>query len=363
MRHLRSHPWSLYDFPSPRMLKPPPDTISIAFVQGMLSGVPGPTASWLTDAGIAPQLVNEPAARVTSEQYVALFSLVMQRRDDEFLGLLSRPLRRGTFALLVRSTLGVPSLSEALRRLSATFRLLQDDLEFARVVEGDLVGLRLVFRDPARARHTFLHELLLRVFWRLIAWLHGARLRPMRFDFAFATPAHAAEYVRVFPGRVQFEQAYSTVWFDAASLSAPMLRDAKAMRAFLAQAPRIVIIPQSRDNATAARVRAHLQQLHPAWPDLPCVALALHLSASTLQRKLAAEGTSFQALKDQLRLDIAIVSLSTSTVSLAALAQQLGFADGPAFQRAFKAWTGSPPGTYRRSGPPALGADGPSHER
>jgi AraC-like DNA-binding protein len=330
------------------MLKPP-DTISIAFVQGMLSGVNGPAAPWLADSGIAPELLDEPAARVTSEQYVTLFSLLMDRCDDEFLGLLSRPLRRGTFALLARSTLGVPTLADALRRLNATFRLLQDDLEFARVSDGHLVGLRLVFRESNRARHTFLHELLLRVFWRLIVWLHGGRLRPARFDFAFATPAHAAEYVRVFPGRVQFEQAYSTVWFDAASLRAPMLRDAKAMQAFLAQAPRIVIIPQAGDNAVSARVRAHLQQVHPAWPDLPTVASELHQSGSTMQRKLAAEGTSFQALKDQLRRDIAIVNLSTSAISVATLAQQLGFADGPAFQRAFKAWTGSPPGTYRRS--------------
>jgi AraC-like DNA-binding protein len=340
------------------MLKPL-DTISIAFVQGMLCGVSGPAAPWLIDSGIAPELLDEPAARVTSEQYVTLFSLLMDRRDDEFLGLLSRPLRRGTFALLARSTLGVPTLSEGLRRLSATFRLLQDDLELERVSDGKLVGLRLVFGDGDRARHTFLHELLLRVFWRLIVWLHGGRLRPARFDFAFTTPVHAAEYVRVFPGQVQFEQPYSTVWFDAASLSVPMLRDAKAMRAFLAQAPRIVIIPHSRENAVSARVRAYLQQLHPAWPDLASVANELHLSGSTLQRKLAAEGTSFQALKDQLRRDIAIVNLSTSTVSLATLAQQLGFADGPAFQRAFKAWTGSPPGTYRRSWPPALGAGKP----
>jgi AraC-like DNA-binding protein len=65
---------------------------------------------------------------------------------------------------------------------------------------------------------------------------------------------------------------------------------------------------------------------------------------------LAANGTSFQALKDQLRRDLAIVRLSTSTVPLAGLAEALGFADSAAFQRAFKSWTGSAPGAYRRGG-------------
>ena len=100
----------------------------------------------------------------------------------------------------------------------------------------------------------------------------------------------------------------------------------------------------------SARVRSHLQQAQPAWPDLAATADALHMAASTLQRRLATDGTSFQALKDELRRDLAIVRLNTSTVPLAALAYELGFADSAAFQRAFKHWTGSAPGAYRRDG-------------
>ena len=61
-------------------------------------------------------------------------------------------------------------------------------------------------------------------------------------------------------------------------------------------------------------------------------------------------GASFQSLKDELRRDLAILHLHTSATPLSKLADALGFADSAAFQRAFKGWTGSAPGVYRRGG-------------
>jgi len=84
-----------------------------------------------------------------------------------------------------------------------------------------------------------------------------------------------------------------------------------------------------------------------SWPDLRATAQQLHLSVSTVQRRLAAENTSFQRLKDELRRDLAIVQLTHGDASLTAIASRLGFTDCTAFQRAFKSWTGSSPGAYR----------------
>jgi AraC-like DNA-binding protein len=127
-------------------------------------------------------------------------------------------------------------------------------------------------------------------------------------------------------------------------------RDKAAVKAYLADARSNVILPPRDGDLISARVRHHLQHAQPEWPDLAATAEALHMAASTLQKRLAADGTSFQALKDALRRDLAIVRLHTSAVPLVALADELGFADSAAFQRAFKHWTGSAPGAYRRGG-------------
>jgi AraC-like DNA-binding protein len=336
-----------------RVMQRPPVTIPIAFVHGMLSGVRArglATDSFAVDAGIAPELLELPGARVGAAQYVALFRLLTSRLDDEMLGFLSRPLRRGSFALIARSALGAPTLAAATRRMARTLVLLQDDLALETVREGALAGWGIRFTDPSIPQPTFLHELLLRALWRLLAWLAGGQLPAARFDFAFASPPYTSGYARIFTAPLQFERPQSALWFEAGQLQRPVRRDEAALRAFLADAQAQIIVPRRGDREVGARVRSHLLQTRPQWPDLATTADAVHMSTATLKRRLAHEGTTFQALKDELRRDMAIQRLNTSTVPLATVAFELGFADAAAFQRAFKCWTGSAPGIYRRQG-------------
>lgn len=336
-----------------RPAAPSPATVPIAFVNGMLAGVSArgeDVAVYLQDAGIAPPLLRQPAARITATQYAALFRSLTERRDDDFMGFLSRPLRRGSLALMARAAISARTLDVAMRRAAHTLGLLQDDVRLEAVAEGAMAGWSLRLTDPAVPRPNFLHELLLRVFWRLLAWLAGGRLPASRFDFAFPIPPYAGGYGAIFPALLRFGCERSAFWFDAAQLRNPVRRDERALQAFLANAQENVIVPRRGGDAISARVRAHLQQTQPEWPGLAACAQALHLSAATLQRHLAQDGTTFQALKDELRRDLAIHRLNTSPVPLSVLAGELGFADSASFQRAFKSWTGSAPGPYRRAG-------------
>lgn len=328
-----------------------PVTISIAFVQTLLSGVrarPDFVNALLADAGIPEDLLEQPQARVTVEQYTELYRLLTERLDDEFVGWLSRPFKRGSFALLARSALGARNMEEAIQRIAHTFRLLQDDVELELVNDRTLAGLALHFTDPRMPRSPNFHEYLLRVMRMLLTWLAGGRWKITRFDFVFATPPYAGVYGKIFPAPLHFEQPRSAFWFDSALLRGPVRLDEPTLGSYLADFHASVVIPKLRMDDTVAIVRRHLLQTIPAWPDLEAMADALHMSTSTLHRRLAKEGTTFQSLKDKLRRDLAIVRLNTSHASLAEVAEELGFADLTSFQRAFKAWTGSRPGSYRR---------------
>lgn len=329
----------------------PTFNISIAFVQGMLSGIqPRGEAvdRFLKGAGIAPELLREANARVTAEQYVALLKLLIDERNDEALGFLVRPLRRGSFALIAREGLGALTLDVAIRRMARAFMLLQEDLVFKLVRRDDAAGIELRLNDVTKPYPEFLDVLIMRVSWRLLAWLVDARLPPIGFDFACARPAHAEGYPKIFSGRIRFDCEHTAVWFDSSQLARKIRRDEAALRTFLSVSHANVIVPRREQGVTHA-VRSHLLQMLPQWADLSSVSAALCMSASTLQRRLSTESASFQSIKDELRRDIAIARLNTSTTPLAVLADELGFTDSATFQRAFKRWTGSAPGVYRNS--------------
>lgn len=326
-------------------------TVGIEFALNLLSGlrrrgIDG--SELLLEAGIAPQALEQPGARIPTFQLATLLTTLIERYDDEVLGMLSRPSKRGSFALQVRAAIAAPTLEQAIRHVAHVFRLLHDDLSLVLVQESpQLAGVRLEFHAPETAANPNLHELVLRVYWRLFAWLVGGQLPVVRFDFAYPRPAYADGYGPIFPAPWRFEADHTALWFQAERLQLPICRDEQALRTFVAEAPVQVILPR-RDAGTGGRVRAHLQRTQPLWPDLERTAEALHISPSTLQRRLAAEGSSFQAIKDQLRREVAIYRLHTSDVPLSKLAVELGFSDTAAFQRAFKGWTGMAAGGYRR---------------
>ena len=75
------------------------------------------------------------------------------------------------------------------------------------------------------------------------------------------------------------------------------------------------------------------------------IADAMKTSRRTLTRRLATEGTTYQALLDEVRTAIATRELAAGS-SVQRIAERLGFADTSSFTRAFRRWTGHAPSAH-----------------
>lgn len=300
------------------------------------------------DAGIDPALLDQPSARVTGDQYAALMYRLMEHLQDEGLAFFSRKLGPGTFAMLARNTLGSTSVRQALSRVCRALSLMLDDFALDCIQDGDITGLRMVPLVSLPPHREFAYEILLVALQRLLDWLRMGGLKVILVEFSFAEPSEPMDHRRVFGCDVLFDQARTIMWFEGASLAAPMRRDSREMREFLSDAARNILYPLARYRSCNGKVREFLRKSRPRWPGLADTAAALNLSPSTLQRRLADESYTFQSVKDEVRRDLAIDLLNSTSRSLDAIAAELGFSDGATFQRAFKEWTGTPAGVYRK---------------
>lgn len=344
---IRSHP----------PLTPPVHGATVAggFVRGMLSGLlarnidPAPV---LQIAGIPAAAINDPATRVPLASYAALYKTVATHLDDEAFGLFAQALRPGAFEFLCRGMIGSPSLGDALARCGRYLAVVLPDIGLAVEREGANAVLRLFERRPIGLhrddpRRVFAFEWLLRLVHGLACWLAARSLSLSTVRFPFSRPAHAADYALIYTAHSEFGCDSLHASFNANLLDLPIRRDDAALENFLQAGPETLTMLYRRDRETVRLVRDALAAALPASPAIDTIAAGLHLSARTLHRRLVQEGSSFRAIKDALRRDIALARLERENTPVGQLAHELGFTDTSAFFRAFRKWTGQAPSRYR----------------
>ncbi|BFU47636.1 AraC family transcriptional regulator [Krasilnikovia sp. MM14-A1004] len=324
-------------------------SVAIHYVRVALRGAGSrgaDTTALLEQAGIPPELLEVERARVSTEQFARLTKLLWDLLDDELLGLAPQPNKVGTFAMMCHAVVHCPDLRSALRRSADFYRLFPYGPRMFLTESGDDASMILDsgFDDPDH----FVPEAALVVWHRFAGWLIRRRINLRRVEFAYPAPPHVLEYDLLFGAPAVFGAERTAAVFDAALLDQPVLQDEAGLRSFLRRAPADVLARIDYGSTAAARVRRLLSRALPdRLPSLDEVAASLSVSPPTLRRQLAAEGTSFQQVRDQLRRDVAVAGLVGGRISIEQLSAQLGFSEPSAFHRAFKRWTGSTPRSYQ----------------
>lgn len=111
---------------------------------------------------------------------------------------------------------------------------------------------------------------------------------------------------------------------------------------------RASLLPRGGRRSFARHAEQALDPLLPAGDvHLDALAARMGLSRRTLQRRLAAEGLTFEGLVERVRRRRATRCLRRTAMPVKELAYRLGFADPSTFSRAFKRWTGASPSDWR----------------
>jgi AraC-like DNA-binding protein len=326
-------------------------TVSMSFVRAAVARLSAEArARVLRSSAIPSELLGVPNARVPAASFSALWLAVARELDDEFFGLDRRRMKCGSFAMLCHAVLHGETLEGALRRILRGFAVLLEDVSAELRIEGRVAVVRVANRiEDAEARR-FADETFLVMVHGLMCWLAGRRIALGLAEFAHPRPAHAQEYTVMFSEHLRFEAEHTAIHFDARQLATPVVQDETTLKKFLWKAPQSVFLKYKNEESWTAQLRRRLRGSlgRTEWPLLEDVARELHVAPTTLRRRLEAEGTSYRGIKDDLRRDAAVHYLCESSLTVAEIANLLGFQETSAFHRAFKKWSGVQPGEYRR---------------
>lgn len=160
------------------------------------------------------------------------------------------------------------------------------------------------------------------------------------------------EYLRVFGVVPDFAADDNCVRFSRELLERPVpAADPLLSRVIERHAEALLAARPLPAETTVARVRRlpceSLGQ-DEAAVTLAGIAERLRMSERWLQRRLADEGQTFDALLDELRRELASRYLADKKLAIAEVAFLLGYSEPSAFHRAFKRWTGKTPSQARQ---------------
>lgn len=199
---------------------------------------------------------------------------------------------------------------------------------------------------PAPVRR-FVVERELAIIRTILDTIVGEPVPSIRVELRFPGPGAPGRHDTVGGAPVTFGAGRNALVAPAALLDRPLpAADPHTMR--LCERECRSLRARRVDGKIAAHVRELLIHRHCAIPDMAVAAAELHVSTRTLYRRLALEGTSYRRLVDEVRQILATEMLTTEGLGVEQVAVRLGYADAAAFIRAFRRWTGSTPGAYRR---------------
>lgn len=282
---------------------------------------------------------TDPEARVDFAVAGRVFEVAQQVLGRDDLGVLGAVRHAGTLRILEYLSRVSRTPLDALEKVARYQNLIHDACVFelertpGRVVAH--IASRSDVVQPAVVVDFFMASLVLGLA-RLGTPLAGAHVA-----FVHGPPRDRSQFDAVFGCEIRFGAERNCASFPVAALTLPLADADPALCAMLEVHAQRMLARVPADPGLLAQLRAFIAR-NLSEGDLSSATAAEHLALSerTLRRRLQAHGTTFQALLDDVRAEVAADYLATTDLSIEEMAFLLGYSEASALRRAYRRWHG-----------------------
>ena len=308
-------------------------------------------AALLAAGGLDSAQADDMNARISPTTYAMLVIFLIKETGDEgiglYFGLRLGPTAHGAmgYALMCCATLREAS-ELALRFQHVRMR----GIELTRTIDDEtsIITLQSNWGNMGRLGHIFF-EGMMAIMYRIVQVLLGDSHPPMEFWFDYAEPAYFKRFSTRLPP-IRFNMPSICVRYPVSQLDRPLIMpNAMALKLAILLCEQEQMLAGGAEAGLIARVQAELTLKPDGYPSLTVIADHLNISARTLKRKLAEDGTGFKVLLENVRRRDALRLLENPTLPIHQIATLMGYTNPANFTRAFNSWVQQTPTQYRLS--------------
>jgi len=300
-------------------------------------------ATVLERAGVSASDLDDPDGRVSCEAVGTILSVAQGARFTPNIGFeLARLTPFGSYPLLDYLVATSESVAAGIEQLARYMRLVGNPTEFS-AHEGD-DSIRVEIRNgPSPFSVEYSVSLMV---------LHLRTETEGGFDATYVSIRHVPDdadaLARGLGCEVKSRAAWDGLVLPAAVWRRPLRRRDSVLRRFLqTHADHVLAQLAVRPGVAAELQRALARNLSVGSNSIDIFARQFAMSGRTLQRRLAAEGVSYQQVVDSARKEAAARYLTDSTLAICEVAYLVGYSEAAPFHRAFRRWYGMTPDAYR----------------
>jgi AraC-like DNA-binding protein len=307
-------------------------------------------SSLLGPAERAQLLAAGTAGRIPRDLHVSIWTGVERELADPSFALRSASsiLAASSFGPVGMLAMTSRTVGDSMARSARYSRVLRDDVVTRMHLDERELLIELWTREPPTRA---IADASLYAFRHFVEEWTGRAVVPRAAFFRHRRPDDAREYER-FGCPVHFEHPVDAIAFDRALSAVPLLTAQPEVAAYLETVADASMRELSLGEGSLdlrARVAVALRgALAAGRSDIEHVARAMGMSPRSLQRALAADRLSYRQVLDEVRYLVAAPLLAGRELSLEQIAERVGYADGKAFRRAFRRWSGMAPRDARR---------------
>jgi len=289
-----------------------------------------------------------PEVRLPVKKMAVLWQLAVQESKDECFALrLTKYFQPNTYSAVGLALASSRNILEGFENSLRYFRMTTDAAEHSLEKFDDKVILHIDIPPENEPVSKEAIEAFMSTLVSLSRVMTNEDFSPLEVSFIHDKSAYTQQYEDFFKCPVLFNQPSHKIVYSLADLEQPQMLANPSLAATLGNWIDEHIQRFSQE-LISTKVKAYiLDNLLKGDVELEHIANSLHLGLRTLQRKLKAEGRSFNELLDECRHHMATKLLSEQRVPLIEISYMLGFSDQSGFTRAFRRWTNTSPKHYR----------------